>query len=633
MQQNATLDLFSSNRSSNTIFRFQNCSYSVTLRGKERLLLDNVCGSVHSGRVLAIMGPSGAGKTCLIDLLTLESREGRSVGKVTINGEVITRKTFSIYCATVPQIDRHWPFLTCRETIEFAADLLLPLPTHMKKERVNALLTTMGLNVCADTKVGNAFFPGLSGGQKRRLSIALALLANPLVLFLDEPTSGLDAAAAASIMTFIKKLAVSANICVVCTIHQPSSSVFQGFDKVMLLSGGRVAYNGSAEDAEAYFKMCGYELPKNISVAEFMLDLVNREFTDPKKVDDILDKYVYNDEDAANITSPLLPNRPSRTTFISQVITLVRRHGMLYIRDPTIYTGRLIVFFATCVFFSIVYYKSKDRTQSQIVPRMWLIQWLLCVPCMFGVVAVYGYSEEASSIKREVKNGIVIPSAYLVANFFLQVPLMFLLGISALLLAGYGIGNWQISQFGVMLTVWAFSLWTYECCAQFLSIVTTQPLLGMLLFLVVWFSSFLFNGILIDVDDVPWPFKLLTYIFPYKYSLRSMTAIEFLGTRFDGAMETSLSPLGFVCDNVVQCYGATGRQVLTTLGTVFRSISPDVDILQDLGFLFAIGCVMKIVFILLFIKKTSSVKKVMLPLSEANSRQVAPSEAIVLENF
>ena len=92
------------------------------------------------------------------------------------------------------------------------------------------------------TKVGNAFFAGLSGGQKRRLSLAVALLSNPLVLFLDEPTSGLDAAAAASIMRFLKELAVAANIAIVCTIHQPSSAVYNGFDRVMLLSGGKVAF-------------------------------------------------------------------------------------------------------------------------------------------------------------------------------------------------------------------------------------------------------------------------------------------------------------------------------------------------------------------------------------------------------
>ena len=81
--------------------------------------------------------------------------------------------------------------------------------------------------------------------------------------------------------------------------------------------------------------------------------------------------------------------RTKHASFISQVLTLVRRQGILYFRDPTLYTGRLLVFFATCIFFAIVYIKSKDRNQSQVVPRMWLIQWVLCVPCMFGVVAVY----------------------------------------------------------------------------------------------------------------------------------------------------------------------------------------------------------------------------------------------------
>jgi ABC-type multidrug transport system ATPase subunit len=633
----SALGLFSVNRQSNTLFRFEKCSYTVTIKGKENILLNNVSGSVRSGHVLAIMGPSGAGKTCLIDLLTLEAREGRSVGKVSINNELITKKSFAKTCATVPQIDRHWSFLTCRETIGFAADLLLALSDDEKKKRVDLLLTTMGLNVCADTKVGNAFFPGLSGGQKRRLSIALALLSNPLVLFLDEPTSGLDAAAASSIMNFIKKLAQSANICVVCTIHQPSSAVYTGFDKVMLLSSGRVAFNGDAMLAEKYFEKIGYFLPKHTNVAEFMLDLVNREFTDPQKVDDVLNKYVFIDECENEIHSPV-SLQTKHTSFISQVLTLVRRQGILYFRDPTIYTGRLLVFFATCIFFAIVYIKSKDRNQSQIVPRMWLIQWMLCVPCMFGVVAVYGYSEEAAAIKREVKNGMLHPTAYLTANFILQVPSMFLLGVAALSVAGYGIGQWQSEQYFLMLTVWAVSLWCYESTAQVLSVVTSQPLLGMLLFLVIWFSSFLFNGILIDVDDVPWPFKILTYIFPYKYSLRSMTAIEFLGTSFEGAIETPLSPVGFICNvGANACFGATGKQVLTSLGTVFRSISPDVNITNDLGILFAIGSVMKILYLLLFIRHTSAAKKVILPtelrIMSATTIKVVPQDDVLsLEN-
>jgi ABC-type multidrug transport system ATPase subunit len=150
----------------------------------------------------------------------------------------MTKESFMKRCYYMPQFDSHWAYLSPREILAYAAELS-PDATHTAAERVLSVLKTTGLESCADTRVGNQFTAGLSGGQKRRLSLALALLAKPLVLFMDEPTSGLDSAAAASIMLFIRGLAKEANIIVVCTIHQPSASVYAGFDQTMVLSAGR----------------------------------------------------------------------------------------------------------------------------------------------------------------------------------------------------------------------------------------------------------------------------------------------------------------------------------------------------------------------------------------------------------
>jgi len=95
---------------------------------------------------------------------------------------------------------------------------------------------------CADTRVGNQFIPGLSGGQKRRLSLAVLLVRRPALIFLDEPTSGLDAAAAFQIMNFVRELANDLKIIVIATIHQPAASVFNDFSGALVLSNGRVAY-------------------------------------------------------------------------------------------------------------------------------------------------------------------------------------------------------------------------------------------------------------------------------------------------------------------------------------------------------------------------------------------------------
>ena len=122
------------------------------------------------------------------------------------------------------------------------------------------MLTKMGLLSCAETKCGNQFVKGLSGGQKRRLSLAIALLKKPAVIFLDEPTSGLDAAASAGVMKFVTDIAAKEKLIILCTIHQPSAKVFHGFDQVMLLSAGKVAYCGKASLAEKYFEGIGHKM-------------------------------------------------------------------------------------------------------------------------------------------------------------------------------------------------------------------------------------------------------------------------------------------------------------------------------------------------------------------------------------
>ena len=126
------------------------------------------------------MGPSGAGKTTLISSLTLDALYGKATGSVTLNGVPLTDAMFQQHCYVVKQHDNHWPYLTCRETLQYAAQLY-QTPADELEARVNGIMHKMGLEVCADTR--NA---SLSGGQRRRLSIGLALLKRPTVLFLGK---------------------------------------------------------------------------------------------------------------------------------------------------------------------------------------------------------------------------------------------------------------------------------------------------------------------------------------------------------------------------------------------------------------------------------------------------------------
>jgi len=181
---------------------------------------------------------------------------------------------FQRTCALVTQQDSHWAFLTPREALAYAAHLYLNDSPEEKRQKVQRLLAGLGLDSCSDTKVGNAFIPGLSGGQKRRLSIALALIKRPLVLFLDEPTSGLDAAAAKGVMDAVRQLAEQENLIVVCTIHQPSTVVYNTFSQVLLLADGSTAFCGTVTDAASHFESIPDPVSMQSNPAETMLNLV-----------------------------------------------------------------------------------------------------------------------------------------------------------------------------------------------------------------------------------------------------------------------------------------------------------------------------------------------------------------------
>lgn len=352
-------------------------SFSVVDQKKtKKVILDAVHGVARTGETLAILGPSGAGKTTLLKVLTLDAFGGHATGTVTLNGETITAQAFKNKCALVAQEDHHWAFLTCRESLEYAAALTMAVSAEERAREVDRMMKKMGLEVCASTRVGNAFMQGLSGGQKRRLSIGIALLKKPEVVYLDEPTSGLDAASASAIMTFITDITRKERLLSIFTIHQPSSVIYKQFDSLLLLSRGRVAYGGPRAGVEAYLESIQFPLPPATNPAEFLLDLVNPDFCDEAAVKAILDKWStsaasgmrkrisslqFQSEDrlAASIApSDEVSNggqSPPRPGLLRQIEIMFSRHALITVRDPSLYTGRMAIFVVCTIFFSIIY--------------------------------------------------------------------------------------------------------------------------------------------------------------------------------------------------------------------------------------------------------------------------------------
>ena len=356
-------------------FQFNDCSYTVGKGPNAKVLIRDISGSVRGGHLLAIMGPSGAGKTVLMRLLTLEKGTGVPRGSLKLNGQPFTRTLFRKACAYVTQIDRHCAFLTAREHLEVAISLFQSDRSPAEQVvLVDELLKKMGLISCQHTRAGNEFIRGLSGGQSRRLSLGVALSKDPALVFLDEPTSGLDAAAASSVMDFLKKSAASTRAAIICTIHQPSYRVFSGFDDTLILSVGRTAYFGAASELRSYLDKIGRPVLDGSNPPEHMLDLVNKDFSSAEGVDAILAHFKYVSAPTP-LGSPSLADR-CKTPLVSETWILFKKLLKLVVKDPILYVGRSVAFLVFCAFFAIVYVKARDVKQDQLLSRLFFIMWI-----------------------------------------------------------------------------------------------------------------------------------------------------------------------------------------------------------------------------------------------------------------
>ncbi|MFI5219842.1 MAG: ATP-binding cassette domain-containing protein [Bacteroidia bacterium] len=211
--------------------------------------------SATTGNLIGIMGGSGAGKSTLLNILNGNSNPTK--GKVTINGINIHKeqKKLEGVIGYVPQDDLLIEDLTVFQNIFFSSKLCFGnLSDHEITDKVNRLLETLGLFEIKNLKVGDSLNKMISGGQRKRLNIALELIRKPLVLFVDEPTSGLSSLDSENVMDLLKQLAINGNL-VFVVIHQPSSDIFKLFDRLLILDiGGYPVYYGNPSDSLIYFK-------------------------------------------------------------------------------------------------------------------------------------------------------------------------------------------------------------------------------------------------------------------------------------------------------------------------------------------------------------------------------------------
>ncbi|CAL1686292.1 unnamed protein product [Lasius platythorax] len=272
---------------------FENITYTVNLgfRKGHKEILHGINGRLPGKQLIALMGPSGAGKSTLLDILSGFRVTGVE-GVVLINGRLRHLNSFRKCSAYITQDDRVEPLLTVVENMRVSADLKLPSNTsrHEKEMIIEEILTTLGLYEHMYTRSGR-----LSGGQKKRLSIALELVNNPTVMFLDEPTTGLDSSSCMQVVNLLKILARQGRT-IICTIHQPSASLFQLFDQVYVLAKGECLYQGATNKLLPYLESIKLPCPMYHNPADYIIELACGEYGEDK-----LDMLINGSQNGSNL--------------------------------------------------------------------------------------------------------------------------------------------------------------------------------------------------------------------------------------------------------------------------------------------------------------------------------------------
>ena len=244
-------------------------------------LLKSVSGTITGG-LWAIMGPSGSGKTTLLCALSLRLDLNRMTqsGEIHMNGKPYGTHLLKGMSGFVMQDDLLHAHLTVHEVLWYAAALRMSHGSTVadRKARVDDVLKTMGINYTRNVIVGDTRNKGISGGERKRVCIAMELLTKPSLLFLDEPTSGLDSATALSVCGTLKKLARRGECTVITTIHQPQTKIWEMMDNLLLLVAGEIVYQGLCSKAVDYYASLGYPCPDRSNPADHIMDVIAKRY-------------------------------------------------------------------------------------------------------------------------------------------------------------------------------------------------------------------------------------------------------------------------------------------------------------------------------------------------------------------
>ncbi|KYQ91788.1 ABC transporter G family protein [Tieghemostelium lacteum] len=272
------LELSSSYNSSQTIV-VENLNYSVMERqsifkSKSKIeILNDLSFYLKPGMMVLLLSGPGCGKTSLFKCLSnRQPSRGIVEGTILFNGKPIQPDTHYQETVYVSQSDNHIPTLTVKETLDFSIQCQSQLDLHQREKLSATILEILGLTHCKDTFIGNHSIRGISGGQKKRMTVAVELVKGAKAIIMDEPSTGLDSTTSYDLVSSIKMISTSANVPVIISLLQPSPEIFSLFTHILMMRDGKLTFFGTREEVFPYFNSLGLSSTSN-NPAEFLSNI------------------------------------------------------------------------------------------------------------------------------------------------------------------------------------------------------------------------------------------------------------------------------------------------------------------------------------------------------------------------
>ncbi|KAJ8765941.1 hypothetical protein K2173_020457 [Erythroxylum novogranatense] len=583
---------------------------SDSLFTTKKMLLNDISGEARDGEILAVLGASGSGKSTLVDALANRIAKDSLSGTITLNGQELESRMLKVISAYVMQDDLLFPMLTVEETLMFAAEFRLPrsLSKSKKKMRVQALIDQLGLRIAAKTVIGDEGHRGVSGGERRRVSIGIDIIHDPILLFLDEPTSGLDSTSAFMVVKVLQRIAQSGSI-VIMTVHQPSSRILGLLDRLIFLSRGQTVYSGSPINLPSFFAEFGHPIPENENRTEFALDLIRQLEGSPGGAKSLVEfngkwqnmkqtqKFEPNwhglslkEAISASISKGKLVSGASNNDvsstsmvpifanpFWKEMAVLSKRSVTNSRRMPELFGVRLGAVLLTGFILATMFWQL-DNSPKGVQERLGFFAFAMSTTFYTCADALPVFLQERYIFMRETAYNAYRRSSYVLSHALVSIPSLVVLSSAFAATTFWAVGlDGGFGGFFFYLIIILASFWAGNSFVTFLSGVVPHVMLGYTIVVAILAYFLLFSGFFINRDRIPAYWIWFHYMSLVKYPYEAVLQNEFQNpTRCfgRGVQIFDNSPLGEVptslklrlLDSISNTLGVkiTGSTCLTT---------------------------------------------------------------------